>query len=275
MEEEKIVTEVTENVEEQPTEEVVEGIELTDTTDPGDVTEEEKEEVRTYTDEDLDRIIARKLSKQEAKLRKEFAGEISKYKTAETVLNTGLGTNDIDEATEKLKEFYKEQGVNIPDIVKPVLTEKEEQILAKAEAEEIIEDGYDEMTKEANRLASKGYQNLNSKEKVIFNTLAERLTTENKKSELLKNGIKADILEDNDFKTFVKKFDPRTSIVEIHDLYKNISKTQEKPKIGSMVSTESNKIKDFYSQEEFDKLTEKDLDDPKVMEIVRKSMLKW
>jgi hypothetical protein len=46
------------------------------------------------------------------------------------------------------------------------------------------------------------------------------------------------------------------------------------PDIGA-VNSSSGKEKDFYTPAEVDKLTDKDYDNPKIMEIVRKSMLKW
>jgi hypothetical protein len=46
------------------------------------------------------------------------------------------------------------------------------------------------------------------------------------------------------------------------------------PDIGA-VNGSSSKEKDFYTPDEVDKLTEKDYDNPKIMERVRQSMLKW
>ena len=276
MENNEVVTNVTENVVEQPTEEVVEGVELTDTTDTTEnVVEETKEVVKKYDDDELDKIIAKKLAKQEAKLRKDYEEKLSKYQDTEKVLNTGLGTEDIVEATQKMREFYKEQGITMPEPVKPGLSEREIEILAKADAEDIIEDGIDEMTKEANRLAEKGYQNLNNRERVIFNTLANKLSAESKKNELLKIGVKAEILEEKDFKEFVKQFDPRTPITNIYNLYSKTKEVKETPKpIGSMTTNDSNKVKDFYTYEEMSKLTLKDYDNPQIMKAVENSLQK-
>ena len=47
------VTDVTENTEAQPVEEIEEGIELTDTTSQ----EEEKKEVKTYTAEEVEKMV--------------------------------------------------------------------------------------------------------------------------------------------------------------------------------------------------------------------------
>ena len=42
-----------------------------------------------------------------------------------------------------------------------------------------------------------------------------------------------------------------------------------------MTTTETNKVKDYYTPEEARRLTEKDLDDPQVMKAVEYSMTKW
>lgn len=288
MEEEMLEqTNETENVETQTTEENVEGIELTDTSYEEKVeeteteTEEEKEEVKTVTLEEaqkmIDDAVESRLRRAKKKFEKEKEQEFSKYKEAEMILNAGLETSSIDEANQKLRGYYKERGIDVPEFIKPQYNDKEIEILAKAEANEIVELGIEEMTREANELAKKGYVNLDKKEKVIFNELASRLDYENKKTELAKKGVKPEILEDKDFKAFCKKFNTReTSILEVYDFYTKTTKPKEEKKpIGSMTSNAPDKTKDYYSPDEVDNLTDKDLDNPKVMEVVRKSMLKW
>jgi hypothetical protein len=51
--------------------------------------------------------------------------------------------------------------------------------------------------------------------------------------------------------------------------------TKPVPKDIGAVNSSSSKEKDFYTPDEVDKLTEKDYDNPKIMERVRQSMLKW
>ena len=40
----------------------------------------------------------------------------SKYSRLETVLNAGLGTSNMEEATTKLEGFYRQKGIDIPQI---------------------------------------------------------------------------------------------------------------------------------------------------------------
>ena len=274
MEEEKEMleqTNETENVETQTTEENEEGIELTDTSnaESNEIEEEaeEKEEVKTFTQDEVDEIVKKRLARKE----REFENKLSKYRDAENVLNAGLGVNDITEATPKLREFYKEQGIDIPEATSGY-SDHRIQLLAKAEAEEIIKEGYDSMLEEAERLARKEYKNLNPEEKIVFDTLAEKLTEEKNRKELLKLGAKEELLSDKSFIDFKKQFNSNVPMETIYSLYSktNTQKTvKENP--GSMKNNEVSKYKDFYTKEEIDKLTEEDLDDPKVWEAVRRS----
>lgn len=267
-------TNETENVDTQTTEEIGEGIELTDTSETtesneetSEDVEEEKEEVRTFTQEEVDEIVKKRLARKE----RDYQKELSKYKSTEEVLKTGLGATDITDAEDKLREFWSEQGIRLPDRVKPGLTDNEIKILAKAEANEIIESG--EAEEEANKLASKGYDNLGIKEKEIFNTLAEHLTHEKKVNELKSIGVKADLLDSKEFKDFASKFNSNTSIKDVYDLYSKTHKQEKNiEKIGSMATQTPDKTKTVYTDEEIAKLTLDDLDKPGVWDAVRNSM---
>lgn len=60
-----------------------------------------------------------------------------------------------------------------------------------------------------------------------------------------------------------------------YEALRNNKKTTAPPSTGDITSS-SSKEKDFYTSEEVDKLTDEDYDkNPKLMDIVRKSMLKW
>ena len=260
-------TNETENVETQTTEENVEGIELTDTTDTTEPVEEEKEEVKTFTQEEVDEIVRRRLARKE----RDYQKELSKYKSTEEVLKKGLNATDITDAESKLREFWKAEGVSLPEPTKPGLTDSEIRILAKAEADDIIESGDAEA--EANRLASKGYENMNSREKEIFNTLAEHLTKEKKIQELKSIGVKSDLLDSKDFKEFASKFNQSTSVKDIYELYKQTHKeTKTIKKIGDLTSPTPDITKTRYTDEEISRLTSEQLDDDRVWEAVRRSM---
>ena len=269
----------TENVDTQTTEEIGEGIELTDTADSIEVNEtsndDEKEEVKTFTQEEVDKMIQKRLARKE----REYQKELSKYKNVESVLNAGLGTESIDEADTKLRDFYKEQGVELPAPVKPGLSDDELQYLGQKDANDILELGLEEAEVEANRLAQKGYQNLNPREEAEFNKLAQTLTYEKQKKELKSIGADIKILESKEFQDFKNQFNVGADIKNIYNLYSKTSQSKENKnieKIGSMKNNPSNEIKDFYTYEESLKFTREDFDrNPELFKAVENSMSKW
>ncbi len=279
------VTEVTENTDGQAVEQFDGGIELTDTAS----SIEEKEEVKMYTQEEMEEIInkrvnervdellPKKIEREKRKMEREHQAELSKYKETESILSMGMGTNDLSESNKRMREFYKEQGIVIPEYQpkQNVYSQREEEILAKAEANEIIELGYDEVKNEANRLADIGYENMTNREKALFNTLSTHLDSENKKKELAKLGVKDDLLNNQQFKDFASQFNSKTPIKNIYELYSQTHQQSKKVEpIGSMKTTNDNNAKDYYTDSEIAKLSLDDLDDDRVWEAVRKSMTK-
>jgi hypothetical protein len=269
------VTDVTENTEEQTAEEIVDGVELTDTADDTtDVdTEETKEEQpkgRFYTDEEVNSIVDKRVARKMRKYEKQMA----EYEDTENVLKSALEVDNISDANKKLRSYYQEQGYELPE-KKSSYSERELNILAKAEADEIIEEGYDSMLEEANRLAKIGYQNLNQKEKLIFMTLGDELDKQNDTRELKKIGANEELLKKTDFIEFRNMFDKKTPIEKVYGLYKN---QEPKPKVelpGSMKNTSVKEEKEYLTPEEVVALTPEDWEKPGMWEKVRKSQLKW
>ena len=266
----------TENVDTQTTEEIGEGIELTDTTEEVEehketIEPEEKEEVKTFTQEEVDEIVKRRLARKE----RDYQRELSKYKSTEEVLKAGLEATDITDAEDKLREFWGNQGIKLPDKETSRLTQEDREDQAVGRFERLSKEGYDSMEDEANRLARIGYQNLNDTDKILFNKLAESLTKENNRKELLKLGANEEILSDKSFNDFRDKFNSNVPISEIYDMYmKNNKPKTVKENPGSMKNSDVNVTKDFYTPEEISKLSDEQLDDPKIWEAVRKSMTK-
>lgn len=269
------VTDVTENTEEQTAEEIVDGVELTDTADDTtDVdTEETKEEQpkgRFYTDEEVNSIVDKRVARKMRKYEKQMA----EYEDTENVLKSALEVDNISDANKKLRSYYQEQGYELPE-KKSSYSERELNILAKAEVDEIIEEGYDSMLEEANRLAKIGYQNLNQKEKLIFMTLGDELDKQNDTRELKKIGANEELLKKTDFIEFRNMFDKKTPIEKVYGLYKN---QEPKPKVelpGSMKNTSVKEEKEYLTPEEVVALTPEDWEKPGMWEKVRKSQLKW
>ena len=268
VENENLVNE-TENVEQQTTEENVDGVDVggktVDTTENEATTETPT--VETFTKEQVDDMIAKKLARKEAKIRREYE---NKYSRLETVVNTGLGTNSIEESTSKLEEFYKRKGIDIPTA--PTYSEREAELLAQGEADDIISAGYDEVVEEVDRLASIGVENMSARDKALFSKLATYRQETEQENEVRALGISKDEINSQEFKDFSSKLNPNLSLKEKYEMYSQIKPKKETKKIGSVKSGMTSQVKDYYSPEEIERLTEEDLDDPKVWEAVRRSM---
>ena len=277
------VTEVTENTEAQPVEENEEGIELTDTTSNN----EEKESVKTYTEEDLERIVNErindmlptKIEREKRKLERKYQDKLSQYEETESILKQGFGAKDITDANQKMREFYKEQGIDIQDYQRPRYSDDDERDLGELDAKKVIRLGFDEMQDEANRLADIGTDNMTVRQKAMFTALANELTIQKAKKALVKMGVKDDILEDLDFRQFSSHFNKDVPIEKRYEMYTKFNNKEPKKyeQIGSMKSTKTtNEVKDYYSPEEASKFTRKDYDkNPKLLEAVERSMTIW
>lgn len=277
-----VTEEVAENTEAQTVEQTEEGIELTDTAEVEEIkeadsikeTEEEKPQGRYVTEDELNEIVDKRVARKMSKLDK----ELSKYKDTDNVLKKALQVKDDEDVNEKLREYYENNGIEVP--IRQYnygLSSREIEAIANLEANDIIEEGNDAMINEANRLASIGYQNLNEKERFVFNKLAETLTNEKNKTELKSLGAKEEILSNNEFKNFMQKFNSNVPIKEIYEMYMS---NKPKPKVenpGSMKNRqEQNAVKEFYTKEEARKFSIEDLNkNPKLVQAIEKSMLKW
>jgi hypothetical protein len=257
-----LVEESTENVE-QTTEEIVETVDNT----------EEKLYTEAEFNKKLDEVLAKKIARKEARIKKEYE---SKHSKLENVLNAGLGTNSLDEATIKLEDFYKQKGVTIPQ--EPTYSERDLSILANAEAQEIIQAGYEDIVEEVDRLAEIGIENMSSREKLVFKKLAEERQVLEATQELSKIGVSNDILNDSKFKSFAEKLNPNLSLKEKYEMYAQFNPKEKVKPIGSMKgdTSKSNEVKDFYTREEALQFTKKDFDkNPALFKAVEQSMLKW
>lgn len=263
-----------ENTVTQTAEENVEGINNATDTDNSNVnikinTEPVKEKM--FTQEQVNKIV-------QERVRRAKSDEESQLRELQNVLNAGLGTNSVKESTEKLKQFYKEQGVNIPEL--PQYDEQDVETLAKADASRIIDCGYDEIVNVVDQLATKGVEKMTTREKYLFKNLAEERKNQEAIKELKSIGVGDEILNDSNFKNFANKFDSsKTTTKEIYEMYKKMLPPKEVPKpIGSMKNSDSSAdvVKDFYTKEEAAKFTKADFDkNPKLFKAVCDSMPRW
>ena len=232
-----------------------------------------EEAPKTYTQEEVDAIVGKRLARKEAKIRKEYD---RKYGRLEEVLKTGTGEEDVEKIADTFKDFYAKKGIKFPD--KPTYNTHEIEVLAKAEADEIIRAGYDDVVEEVDRLADIGVQNMTEREKALFRVLAEHRQTTDRTKELTKIGVTEEVYNSQEFKDFSSKFAAGVPVKDIYDIYaKTLPKKDIKP-MGSMKNSNSadNGVKDFYTPEEARKFTKKDFDNnPALFKAVENSMLKW
>jgi len=239
--------------------------------------------------EDIDKLVeerANKLFEEKVEQRlirdrekrdREHQKELSKYKQLENIMKAGLDVDSLDDAISKSNEFYKEQGVNIPEY-QDVYDEEREKKFARFEAQEIIDMGRYEIQEEVERLSKIPYEQKSVYEKAMFETLGRKLTEIEDREKLEAQGVNVEMLDTKEFKDFREQFNSSTEISKIVDLYnKSKGVTVEKPKSpGSAKSTTTvTPIKTYYSPDDYDKLTEEDLKNPKIMEVVDRSRLDW
>lgn len=272
-ENENLVAEATENTEQQTVEENVEEPTLEEATEevqPEEVVEEPKEEL--FTKEQVDEMLAKKLSRKTNKIRDDIRKEYEKkYSKLETVVNVGLGTNNIEEATQKLTDFYEKKGIKIPE--EPKYSERDIEVLANAEAEDIISNGdFKELEDEVDRLAEIGLDKMDQREKILFKRLAEERQRVNDEKALASIGVSKDSINDAEFKEFAEKLNPNLSTKEKYEMYLKFKPKPKVEQIGSMKNGQPNKVKDHYTAEEIKLLTDEDLANEEVWNAVRRSM---
>lgn len=286
MEDEELLDVVDEEIETEPThEEMLEDSEE----DSEDITETDSEEEVSQDDEEvvedeeakkselqeeqkkIDRIVEDRLKRERRKNDRENA----QLKQIATIMQKQLGAKTPEEALKQLVDYY-----NIPqeEYENNSYSEREQRILAEADANEIKSLGIQEMIAEANRISSIPKEKRTQRDNYVFNSLAEEITAEQEKVELQKIGGKEKIYNSSEFKEFRKQFNYNTPINVVYEMFTKLNPVQEtKPASAGSASSKSTKqkYKDFYTQEEVSKFTEKDLDDPKLMAIVEDSMSKW
>ncbi len=246
------------------TEEVAENVEQTTEETPA----------KTYTQEEVDAIVGRAKARAKAKIEKDYQ---RKYGGLEEVLKAGTGKESVDEITDTFAEFYRKKGITIPE--KPAYSAKEIDVLARAEAQDIIDAGFEDVVEEVDRLTAVGAANMTAKEKAIFKVLAEHRQNAERGRELTKIGVTEEVYNSKEFMDFASMFNPNTPIQKIYETYAKTTKPKKEIKtMGSMKNDNSgdNGVKDFYTRDEALKFTKKDFDEnPALFAAVEKSMLKW
>ena len=236
-----------------------------------------EESPKTYTEAEfnakLDEVLGKKIARREAKIRKEYD---RKYGDLEAVLKAGTGKQSVEEMTDAFSKFYEGKGIKIEK--KPDYSARDIETLARAEADEIIRSGYEDVVEEIDRLTEIGASNMTAREKAVFRVLAEHRQNAERVNELSKIGVSEDVINSKEFRDFASDFKSDTPIKRIYDLYAKTQPKKEFKTMGSMKNTtaDDSAVKEFYSYEEAMKFTDQDFDkNPALFEAVKASMRKW
>ena len=246
---------------------------LVEQTENVEQTTEETPVVKTYTQDEVDAIVGKAKARTKAKIEKDYQ---RKYGGLEDVLKAGTQKESVEEITDMFADFYRNKGVNIPQ--KPSYTARDIEVLSRAEAEDIIRAGYDEVVEEVDRLSALGASNMTDREKAVFKVLAEHRQNAERSHELSKIGVTEDVYNSQEFKDFAGMFNPNTPISKIYETYAKTQPKKEVKPMGSMKNniSDDNGVKDFYTREEALKFTKADYDkNPALFKSVCDSMSKW
>lgn len=204
-----------ENVVPQSTEENVnENIENIET---GNQTENQTEDVQAETERDfkkefknllkehpeyqenLNEMMKARLARQEKDLKSEYE---KRYGRLENVVKAGLETDDIEEATNKLEGFYKERGINIPSNNVSSYDPNDVEKLAKIDAEEVIDLGFNEIIYETDRLLKKGSTICQTEKNLNLNILQTKELNTKTKLSYKKPALKKSFIKVKNLKIF-------------------------------------------------------------------------
>lgn len=246
---------------------------LVEQTENVEQTTEQTQQAKTYTQEEVDAIVGRRLARKEARIRKEYDRE---YGDLVEVLKAGTGKQNVGEITDTFRGYYQRKGIKMRE--KPTYTDEDIEKLARVEADEVIRGGYDDVVEEVDRLSKIGTDRMTAQEKAVFKTLAEHRQKAENGRELSKIGVTEDVYNSDEFKSFASKFNANIPITDVYDIYRKTQPKKEIQTMGSMKTDNSNDngIKDFYTVEEARRFTKQDYDkNPALFAAVEKSMQKW
>ncbi len=246
---------------------------LVEQTENTEQTVEETQQERTYTQSEVNEIVGKVKARTRAKVQKE---NDRIYGDLVETLKAGTGKEDVGEITDTFRQFYTSKGIEMAQ--KPNYSAKDIEVLARAEAADIINGGFEEVVEEVDRLTEIGAANMTAREKALFKVLAEHRQNAERSRELSKIGVTEELYNSAEFKEFAGKFNPNTPIKDVYDIYNKTIPKKEFKTMGSMKNSTSdnNGVKDFYTRDEALQFTKKDFDkNPALFAAVQKSMYKW
>ena len=252
-----------ETFENEVIEEVTENVEQTTEETPQLFT---REQMEAHANE----VAGKRAARVETKLRRENQ---QKYGRLEELLRAGTGKESLEDITAEMERFYAGKGVSMPQ--SGSYSQKDIQTLARADAQEIIDAGDEEVAEEMERLGKMGIANMSDRDKILFRALGEHRTASERGKALSQIGVPEMVYNSPEFTAFAKQFQASVPITEVYKLYEKTTDTSKAEPIGSMKNGGRQEEKTFYTPEEVDRLSSKDLDNPVIFQRVRESMRRW
>ena len=227
---------------------------------------EEQPQGKFYTDEEFNQKVNEIADRRVARKMRKVNRELDDYKDTINVLKSQLGGDTIEDVNSNLRKLYENEGVELP---KKYVSEDSElnELLAERDFKDFETEGIKSITDEANRLAGIGYENLNSKDKILFSKLVNKIDTENDKKVLKGLNVDESILEDKDFISFREQFNREVPISKIYDLYSGKSETIINT--PGNLENKSTAEREYFTEEEIERMTDEELE--KNWDKVRKS----
>ena len=244
-----LISEEIENVEETTEE--------TNEVENNSVEQEEQPQGKFYTDEEFNQKVNEIADRRVARKMRKVNQEIDSYKDTINVLKSQIGGESPEEVNAKVRELYEKEGVELP---KKIVSEDTDYIeyQANKDCEDIESEGYEKVKEEANRLAGIGYENLSSKDKILFTKLCASLNLEDDKRVLRSLNVDTQILEDKDFIQFKEQFNRNVPISKIYDMYSG--KKETKINTPGNLENKSTVERDYFTDEEIESMSEEELE---------------
>lgn len=230
--------------------------------------EVETQPEKTFTQAEVNEMLKNREARARKKVEREYKDSLSKYQELAYLTQAGLKTNSLDETLDRSREFYGKQGI------KYTPNNADDEIVGKYYADEIISesDSLDDLEEQAKKLSKKA--KLTTREEIVLKGLNDEIENRKRITELKTIGVTEDEYNSKDFIDFEKKFTKDTPIKEVYNLYK-LQNTTDKPveNPGSMKSTPGKEKRGYISPAEYDKMTDKEIEEN--MDLIRESMYKW
>lgn len=232
---------------------------------------------KMFSQEEVNDIVGKAKATTKAKIEKKLRKEYERdYGELMETLEAGTGKKGVKEVKETFRNYYTSKGIQMPQ--QPTYSDNDLAVLARAEADDIIRSGYEDVVEEVDRLTAIGYANMTAREKAVFKTLAEHRQGAERSRELAKLGVTEDVYNGKEFKDFASKFNASTPISDIYNIYAKTQPKKEHKTMGSMKNIDSGDsgVKDFYTPEEARKIPRSEYyKNPALQKAVENSMLRW